>query len=372
MTKITRRPGFTLIELLVVIAIIGILIGLLLPAVQAVREAARRVQCTNNLKQIALATLNYETAFQKLPYGISPFFGTTANGFSSASPLYEGKWAWSSFILPYIEQGNIYDEFAPESVNAPITKFGQSLGRRYDFNPSSIRNMVLTSLPAFNCPSDSYEPVNTHRNPGSKTETMTSFAGEEIPIATTNYVAANSARYCNGFEATGLYSAGFCATAQTKLRDFLDGQSNVMLFSERTYDTVRKKGTLPDLQAQPTGAALLYGSRGYNWDGTTSTNSSAAMATLPTTAWESHGVSDVMFSAFGGVNINNTTIAIGNGNKFQGISSRHPAGVIMARADGSVGFISESLDNDLDYTDMDTTFERLIGRADGAVIVGIE
>ncbi len=101
----SKSKGFTLVELLVVIAIIGILVGLLLPAVQAAREAARRMQCSNNLKQLGLAALNYESTFKKF----SP-------GFICARPLVPDAnnsnveaWGWTVLVMPFVEQGNLYN-----------------------------------------------------------------------------------------------------------------------------------------------------------------------------------------------------------------------------------------------------------------------
>ena len=96
-----RTRGFTLVELLVVIAIIGILVGLLLPAVQAAREAARRMQCSNNLKQIGLALHNYHDANNKFPQGFTRFH----------------SWGWAVRILPYIEQSSLFNKLASDSGN---------------------------------------------------------------------------------------------------------------------------------------------------------------------------------------------------------------------------------------------------------------
>src|SRR5437773_7749710 len=101
-TKTTRRRGFTLIELLVVIAIIAVLIGLLVPAVQKVREAANRTSCTNNLKQLGLAVLNYESSFKKLP---TPGEGIDPQNVSNK--IYD-KHSFFTYMLPYIEQEGAY------------------------------------------------------------------------------------------------------------------------------------------------------------------------------------------------------------------------------------------------------------------------
>ena len=111
-TRAHKRLGFTLIELLVVIAIIAILIGLLLPAVQKVREAASRTKCINNLKQLGIALHAYHDTYQALPKGN---YDWASPGGWNAAP-YQGSWDWSAYILPFIEQGNAWNAavaFAP-------------------------------------------------------------------------------------------------------------------------------------------------------------------------------------------------------------------------------------------------------------------
>src|ERR1700751_5469843 len=117
MTRSQDRRAFTLIELLVVIAIMGTLMGLLLPAVQKVREAAARAQCANNLKQLGLALHNYHGDFEAFPPGYvtnpaNPAMGPVDPQFNDAGP----GWGWMTFLLPYIEQDNLYESL---NLNLP-------------------------------------------------------------------------------------------------------------------------------------------------------------------------------------------------------------------------------------------------------------
>lgn len=136
---VARNRGFTLVELLVVIAIIGILVGLLLPAVQAAREAARRMQCSNNMKQLGLAAHNFESAMKKLPYG--------KHRWSHVGPLVQ--------ILPYIEQNNIYSQFDPRVYSVtPESNTVDPVGTALvSFWPATF-NVARLRVATYECPSD--------------------------------------------------------------------------------------------------------------------------------------------------------------------------------------------------------------------------
>lgn len=152
----TVRRGFTLIELLVVIAIIAVLIALLLPAVQSAREAGRRAQCINNLKQIGLAIQNYVSTYTVLPFGKGQCYGAGAlcsNSYPGAAAY--ARWSTQSQLLQYIEQGNLYN-----SLNFNIPPETPGMGGDVPFMPpyqnNSRENMTgcMTQVNAFLCPSD--------------------------------------------------------------------------------------------------------------------------------------------------------------------------------------------------------------------------
>jgi prepilin-type N-terminal cleavage/methylation domain-containing protein/prepilin-type processing-associated H-X9-DG protein len=148
---VSRRRGFTLIELLVVIAIIAVLIALLLPAVQAAREAARRIQCTNNLKQIGLAMHNYQSSNNTLPYG--------------ARACCHGTWLIP--VLPYLEQEALFNSWNSYGNNSGLPGYVDSYFR---YNGAANITVTSTRISAYYCPSDG----NNRSTVGSGNPTVTS------------------------------------------------------------------------------------------------------------------------------------------------------------------------------------------------------
>ena len=160
MNLTARKRAFTLVELLVVIAIIGILIGMLLPAVQSVREAARRTQCLNNLRQVTLACLNYESARSRFPPGMleDPIRNTMPPG---VAPQRLGVF---SILLPFMELQNVADLVEPNLNPGRLGDDGHGHGEWWDFDPTgtgvlNTRFCSQIKIPTYECPSDQIEAV---------------------------------------------------------------------------------------------------------------------------------------------------------------------------------------------------------------------
>ncbi len=225
-----KRPGFTLVELLVVIAIIGVLMGLLLPAVQMAREAARRASCQNNLRQLGLAAMNYESARQKFPPGYTQTrlnaTGVVYSSGSSSGFQFQGHSAFY-YLLPYIEMSNVYDNMdARIPLNNRVTD--PSL-----FRASTVIKMLL-------CPSDQLTG-QSERHTNGEYYGMTTYKlnGGTRPIFATS--ATNDGMFMAVTHPRG-YSIQFARKAATaplgtelRIPEVLDGMSNTILFGEREH-----------------------------------------------------------------------------------------------------------------------------------------
>ncbi|MCZ2342529.1 MAG: DUF1559 domain-containing protein [Bacteroidales bacterium] len=201
----SRRLAFTLIELLVVIAIIAILIGLLLPAVQKVREAAARSTCSNNLKQLGLAMHSHHDTFMKLPVGIA---GTSTAGYG---------WGWGAYILPFVEQQNLYN-----AVDDLVYNDNGGSGT------PAIKNVMLAQIKTFRCPSSAAPEVQSG-------QAMQNYAGN----AGSNWTGGDVLASVDNENGVLLY--GNPKTDGFRLTDITDGTSNTLLLAEK----VGNDGTNP-------------------------------------------------------------------------------------------------------------------------------
>lgn len=338
-----KRSGFTLVELLVVIAIIGILVGLLLPAVQAAREAARRMSCSNNFKQIALSFHNYESAYQRFP----PTYLATRASSGSQLPGWLGQvgtrddiniHTYGEFILPFMEQNNIYQLIDMKSPNfAPYSgPFGN-----YPYDNTTVINNVI---PTFICPSSARaNQRNEHTyNWGALTFTLRNGANDygpntgiwgQIPAAVHNS-GLDGVAGCwapNGCWTDGVLSNN---RPNVKLSSMTDGTSNTFLMWEIAgRNELWRRGRRISVSGNP-GGGWADVENGETW--------------LSGSRVDGTGGGD------SGPCLINCTNASG-----QGLYSFHPGGVHCALGDGSVQFISDSVSN--------TAFHQLLSASGGGV-----
>jgi prepilin-type N-terminal cleavage/methylation domain-containing protein len=310
---LTRSRGFTLIELLVVIAIIAILIALLLPAVQQAREAARRTQCKNNLKQIGLAMHNYESTHNTLP-GLRNDWQTNVDGKSFVQR------SWSRSILPFLEQSALAERW--------------DNNRHYHEEPNRGL-MASTVLPMYRCPSTPGASIRDH-GPPQDTSWEAGDASRPLNASVVDYFVSSDVPTWGNASIDGQGDGMLpFRTSSARLRDVTDGLSNTAMMIESAGS--------PDIYMA-----------GYQRDNTGRT----------TGAWMGHwaGRNRIQFAGY-----DPTGTVYGGGNRAINASnwngtpfSFHAGGCHFTMGDGSVRFVGESVDL--------LTVSKLILRSDGQVI----
>jgi len=311
--KFRTARGFTLIELLVVIAIIAILIALLLPAVQQAREAARRTQCKNNLKQYGLALHNYHDTFDLFPYG-------------HQQELYAGQTkrrdSWFQRVLPYLEQANRYSLYESYATVDPYQ--GEYIHRITNQN-------IVGPIPGASCPSDPNSPGRGGN--GGITAFQSNYAvcagiGQTRTIdATTNIITATNRNVANTTAGTGL----FYMHSKNGIRNCKDGSSNTLLVGEGIIRDNSRGG---------------WGGLGGHWGGAPHGAFGFSTAEVPNTS-----VPDRVYSCketFVTGASNRAPCENGNSGGLAGrwnfSRSWHTGGVQVTLADGSSRFVSENID----------------------------
>ncbi len=358
-----KRNAFTLVELLVVIAIIGILVGMLLPAVQQVRESARRAECLNNIRQIVLATHSYESALRHLPAGWVELF-LDING--PGEPDLANRYGWSTLILPQIEAENLFKTY---DVRDEYWNVDSSLG---------IVNDAATVIDLYTCPSDSMADINP--NWGNLNLAKMNYganAGILVLDPEVEYVDP-TAEYGSGElnDGRGLY----CCNSRVRFRDITDGQSNTFMFGERggidpnAADPANpvERAIHPNLlvrigvpsSAYTPDAPLGSPETGLGGDGSASVSMGPFDAEEVARRSSDYADASAVLTDYDprDYRINGDTDYDADGlNAYSiGYSSAHPAGANFAFADGSSRFINEFME--------DTLLQDLLNRSDGRVI----
>ncbi|MEN1680579.1 MAG: DUF1559 domain-containing protein [Planctomycetota bacterium] len=319
-----KRAGLTLIELLVVIAIIGVLIALLLPAVQSARESAARVTCQNQLKQVALATLNYESTQAHFPAGLTP----RSDGTPPSEVMELHGFGWGAMLLPHLEQTETYDFLARVSANFSEPRW---------WNPDDFElDAAEIVIEIFRCPSDDGPRRNPLRNffGNHGASNYVAVVGPKLPAELTGIQDLADLRddltgpVATDDERLELRWPGIMfPNSRTEAREIVDGLSNTLMIGERDS-----------------------GHRASTWCGTdryTFLNNQLGCTSA-----------DPRFT-LNAVVLSDPTDIFADPAPWAAFASQHAGGAFFARADGSVDFLEDSIDG--------TLYEELGDKADGAI-----